>query len=39
MTEQPSFGPLSAEECRSRLEAGSIGRVAWNTVDGPRSFR
>jgi nitroimidazol reductase NimA-like FMN-containing flavoprotein (pyridoxamine 5'-phosphate oxidase superfamily) len=36
MTEQRSFGPLSSEECRRRLEAGVIGRVAWNTVDGPQ---
>ena len=36
MTEQRSFGSLSSEECRRRLEGGSIGRVAWNTVDGPQ---
>jgi uncharacterized protein len=36
MTEQRSFGPLSSEECRLRLAAGSVGRVAWNTVDGPQ---
>jgi uncharacterized protein len=36
MTQQASFGSLSAEECRRRLEAGEIGRVAWNTVDGPQ---
>lgn len=36
MTEQKSFGPLSDEECRSRLESGVIGRVAWNTVEGPQ---
>ena len=36
MTEQRSFGSLSSEECRQRLEGGSIGRVAWNTVDGPQ---
>ncbi len=36
MTEQTTFGRLSDEECRRRLEAGTIGRVAWNTVDGPQ---
>jgi nitroimidazol reductase NimA-like FMN-containing flavoprotein (pyridoxamine 5'-phosphate oxidase superfamily) len=36
MSERTSFGPLSTEECRSRLEAGTIGRVAWNTVEGPQ---
>ncbi len=36
MTEQRSFGSLSSEQCRERLAAGSIGRVAWNTVDGPQ---
>jgi uncharacterized protein len=36
MNQQSSFGPLSAEECQRRLEAGSVGRVAWNTVDGPQ---
>ena len=36
MTDERTFGPLSSEECRRRLEGGSIGRVAWNTVDGPQ---
>jgi nitroimidazol reductase NimA-like FMN-containing flavoprotein (pyridoxamine 5'-phosphate oxidase superfamily) len=36
MTEQKSFGPLSTDECRRRLESGTVGRVAWNTVDGPQ---
>lgn len=36
MTEQRSFDALSAEECRERLAAGTIGRVGWNTVEGPQ---
>jgi len=36
MTEQRSFGTLSDDECRQRLAAGTIGRVGWNTVDGPQ---
>src|SRR5690348_5459476 len=36
MAEQKSFSQLSGEECRRRLEAEEMGRVAWNTVDGPQ---
>ena len=36
MSDERTFRPLSTEECRSRLAAGTIGRVGWNTVEGPQ---
>ena len=30
------FRSLPRTECLSRLSGGSIGRVGWNTVDGPQ---
>lgn len=30
------FTPLSATECITRLRSHTIGRVGWNTVDGPQ---
>ncbi len=35
MTTPGRVVPMSVPECRERLGAGTIGRVAWNTVDGP----
>lgn len=30
------FGVLPATECQSLLQAHTIGRVVWNTTDGPQ---
>ena len=29
------FNPLPSTECHARLQSGKIGRVGWNTTDGP----
>lgn len=29
------FNALPATECTARLQSGKIGRVAWNTTEGP----
>lgn len=36
MTEQSGFRPIPREECLQRLQKAEVGRVAWNTVDGPQ---
>src|SRR5690349_7208443 len=33
---QRRFSSLPATECRALLQSHSIGRVCWNTVDGPQ---
>jgi hypothetical protein len=36
MPEDPGqFRQLSGPECWRRLEAGTVGRVAWQAADGP----
>jgi uncharacterized protein len=32
------FTQLSTAECLAKLAAGNVGRVGWNTVDGPSIF-
>ncbi len=29
------FNALPATECTTRLQSGKVGRVGWNTTDGP----
>ena len=36
MSEQGGFKPIPRDECLERLKQAEIGRVAWNTVDGPQ---
>lgn len=33
---QRRFGSLPATECLARLQSHTIGRVGWNTTDGPQ---
>ena len=33
---QHRFGPLPATECLARLRSHTIGRVGWNTTEGPQ---
>jgi hypothetical protein len=33
---QDRLGELSADECRYLLASANVGRIAWNSPDGPR---